>query len=108
LEAKLEGEKSENGWNLLFSTARAKFYLVANFLWAKITIIGTNRDCDNVGIYSDDYEEVLSSIAIGILYTRAISLVGKLCHLTKRGNCGIKLKFRPKVLSVCLPNFSLP
>jgi len=91
LETKLEKEEGENCQPVLFSTTWVELYLVANFLWAESTAIRTDRDCGNVGIDSDDDEEVLSLIKIGVLFIGTIFAMGKLCHHSQCGDCGIEL-----------------
>lgn len=88
LEARLEEKESQNGWDVLFSTVSTKFYLVTDFLWTAGTFARTNRDYGDVGIDSDDNEEVPSTIEIGVLSTGAISALGKFCNNFKCGNCG--------------------
>lgn len=72
----MEEKEGENGRLVLSRTTGAKFYLVSDFLWTASAIVGTNRDCGDVGVDRDDYEEALSLIKAGVLSAGAISVVG--------------------------------
>lgn len=91
LETRLARKEGENGWSVLSGTIGAEFYLVTYFFWTEGAFVGTNRNCGDVGFDCDDDEEISPAIEIGILSVRTISAVGKLCHYTQCGDCGIEL-----------------
>lgn len=91
MEARLAEEKGQNGRNVFPGTVSTEFYLVTDFLWTASTIVGIDRNCGDVGIDRDDHEEILPLIKVGILSAGPISAVGKLCHDTQCGDCGVEL-----------------
>lgn len=71
---------SQNGGHFLLNSASTQFYLVANFLWTKIAIVGTDCHRGNVDFHPAHDEKILSLIKDGILSFSPIPALGQFCH----------------------------
>ncbi len=92
LETRLEKEESEDCRNVFSRSTGAEFHLVTNFLWIKGTIARAYHNCGNVGTNCNDYKEVLPTVKMGRLPSRARSSLGKFCHDFECSDCGVELK----------------